>query len=471
MNENLKSPNSKRLLVVVSFSFSIRFLYRTGMLYQLRQFVTPVIVITWNEQDLVKELKNDGFEVHVIPESRKGPEYLNVRKKIDYWFSRYALKSKYKKIQVKYLDQYLPSKSKLIRDLREFYNYCKSFVPGYTKNLFLKERQLLQTDTNFNEMLQLVDSLNIDAVFTPTPFHTQEDILLRAAKQRGKKMLTSILSFDNLTKRGWIPVDFDTYMVWNKYNYNEAQRIYPKAATGKNVFIVGAAQFDFYFKKDNLLSFQQWRELTGIPETNKKIILYAGGPGVLFPNECQYLKHLLEALNKNELEGDPMILFRCHPIDNVARWKEAVGEHPNLIYDISWTGKEKLQLTNITNEDIAKLCSTLAYTDVHINAISTMSVDGSAYKKPQVGPCYDEVNPAKVHLLQNMYMQEHFIPIIKTGGLLLAKSRKNYIDYINETLRNPEKFISKSNSIIEEIITYSDGKSTERTVQVIKENI
>lgn len=471
MNENLKGQNSGRLLVVISFSFSIRFLYRTGMLHQLREFVTPVIVITWNEKSLIDELKSDGFEVHLVQESRKGKEYINVRTKIDYWFRQYALKSKSKNIQVKYLDQYLPFRNIVIRTAREIYNYGKSFIPGYIKKLFLKEQQLLQADTNFTEMLDLVDRLNIDAVFTPTPFHSQEDVLLRAAKARGKKMLTSILSFDNLTKRGWIPVDFDVYMVWNKYNFHEAKRIYPKATNKNNVFVVGAAQFDFYFKKENLLPLQEWKKITGIPETGKKIILYAGGPKSLFPNEWQYLQHIIEAIDNNEIEESPLILFRCHPIDNVERWKEHVGEHPNLIYDTSWTGKEKLQLTNISSEDISKLCSTLAYTDVHINLISTMSVDGSAYKKPQIGPCYDDVNPSKQHLLQDMYLQEHFIPIINTGGLLLAKSKRQYIDYINETLRHPENFISKSSRIVEEIITFSDGKSTERTVAAIKDHL
>ena len=166
----------KRLLVIISFSFSIRFLYRTGMLHQLRQFVTPVIVITWNEEELINELRNDGFEVHLVPESRKGISYSNTRTKIDYWFKQYALKSKYKNIQDDYLDQYVPLKKKLTRKARELYNACKTFIPGYTTKLFKQERQLLKDDTNFNEMLMLVDSLNVDAVFTPTPFHSQEDI-------------------------------------------------------------------------------------------------------------------------------------------------------------------------------------------------------------------------------------------------------------------------------------------------------
>lgn len=61
----------KRLLVTISISFSIRYLYQTGMLHKLREFADVVIAITWNEESLIKQLVTDGFEVHVVPESGK----------------------------------------------------------------------------------------------------------------------------------------------------------------------------------------------------------------------------------------------------------------------------------------------------------------------------------------------------------------------------------------------------------------
>ena len=73
-------------------------------------------------------------------------------------------------------------------------------MPGYEASLLKKEKVLLVSDTNYNAMMQFVDNLNIDAVFAVTPFHSQEDIFLRAAKAKGKQMITSILSFDNIIK-------------------------------------------------------------------------------------------------------------------------------------------------------------------------------------------------------------------------------------------------------------------------------
>ncbi len=458
----------QRLLVTLSISFSIRYLYRTGLLQQLKSFADVVIAITWQEADLIAELKNDGFEVYLAPQSQRSPAYTNARKKIEYWFNAFRLKSPTGKIQESYLNQYLPFKNIFIRKSRECYNYIKFFIPGYAGRLLKNESKLLQTHTNYHELLQWVRDLKIDAVFTVTPFHKQEDILLRACKNSGKKMITAILSFDNITKRSWIPVEYDLYMVWNRHNKNELNRIYP-FTENMPVHITGAPQFDFYFNEEYLFPNDAWKTIVGLPKNERKIILYAGGPKLLFPNEPQYLQHLDSAISNGQIRHQPVILFRCHPIDHIERWKKAIGDSPNIIFDSSWTGKQEIFNADITLHDIRKLCSTLAYTDVHINLCSTMTVDGSAFNKPEIGPAYDEVNPSKEWLLQQMYQQEHFIPIIKTGGLMLATSKAQMIEYVNEALEKPDLFSKNSHHILEEIITYTDGKSTQRVADVIKD--
>ncbi len=457
----------QRLLVVISFSFSIRYLYRTGLLCRLKNFAEVIIAITWNEKNLIEELRSNGFEVYIIPASEKKTEYDSVRKKIDYWFNLFRLNSSTRSIQVKYLNQYLPFKNKFIRIVREQYNNLKFLFPPHAKNIFKNEAKLLKTHTNYSKILHWVNELRIDAVFTVTPFHKQEDLLLRACKNSNKKMITAILSFDNLTKRSWLPVEYDTYMVWNKYNYEELNRIY---LVNKKIpiHITGAPQFDFYFDKDYLYSIKEWKTLLGLPDDNCKIILYAGGPAILFPTETQYLKRLDDAIKSNEIQNHPIILFRCHPIDNIERWKKMIGNSPNVFFDSSWTGKDEIHSADITKNDIKKLCSTLAYTDVHINLCSTMTVDGSAFNKPQIGPAYDEINPSKEFLLQQMYQQEHFLPIMETGGLLLATSKKSMIEYVNKALLNPGLYNKKCRIILENIITYTDGKSTDRVASVIK---
>ncbi len=281
-------------------------------------------------------------------------------------------------------------------------------------------------------------------------------------------MMTSILSFDNITKRGWIPVEYDLYMVWNEDNKQQLHRIYP-FTLNKPVYVTGAVQFDFYFKNEFILPIKEWKNIMEIPaDDNRKIILYAGGPQALFPREPLYLKDIDKAISSGLIKGNPVVLFRCHPIDKIERWKKIIGESKNIIFDVSWTGKEKPGNANITMSDIKKLCSTLAYTDVHINLCSTMSVDGTAYCKPQIGPAYVTNNKVENRLLQNMYKQEHFETIMDSKILSLATSLEEMIYLINDALQNGKTDYNISKELLKKIISYTDGKNTDRVMEVIK---
>jgi hypothetical protein len=455
-----------RLLITISFSFSIRYIVRTGLLQCLQSFAEPVIVLTWNERALIEELKEKGIEVHVLEEPEREQDYVDIRRKIDFWFDHFKLRGRYKKNQQNYLDQYLPFKNRFTRKLRKWFNVTGFYSPAYKIKIFEQEEKLLKSSTVYQNISKWVDGLKPDAVFTVTPFHRQEDLLLRVCSHKGLKMITAILSFDNITKRGWIPVYYDVYTVWNKENKEQLQKIYPFTRS-KPVHITGAPQFDFYFKQGYLLSKEEWQNVVGIPaNNNKKIILYAGGPQALFPQEPMYLQQLDKAITNGAIK-DAIILFRCHPIDRIERWKDAVGNSSNIVFDASWTGNEKMGNVNITDADIMKLCSTLAYTDVHVNVCSTMTVDGSAFNKPQIGPAY--LNTAKAsHLLQQLYWQEHFVPVMQTKGLMLAKSEQELIMHVNKALSEPGLYTKANEAILKSIITYNNGKSTERVVGIIK---
>lgn len=456
----------KKLIITISFSFSIRYLVRTNLLEKLKHQFDLLIVIFWNEEDLVKELTQKGFNVVVFIPGSKNAIYENIRRKIGFWFNAFRLKSPSQKIQNNFLAQYNPSVSVLVV-ISKWYNSLKFFVPGYTKNLFKKEAHLVTLQTDYIEAFKILEQYKPNALFTVTPFHSQEDIFLRACKNYGLRMLTAILSFDNITKRGWIPVVYDKYMVWNKYNKEELCRIYPNAKS-KKIIITGAPQFDFYWNKNYLINKNEWKKLVGINEyDDRKIILYAGGPAALFPDEPHYLKKIDDAINANDIKNKPLVLFRCHPVDRVERWKEYIGKSDNIVFDISWTGIQNLLHTNITDYDIKKLCSTLYYTDVHINLCSTMTVDGSAFNKPQIAPAYDIKGKRATHLLKQMYYQEHFLPIVNNKGVALAENEQDLICLINKALSKPEEMSSVCNKVVNEIITYSDGKSTERVYKEI----
>jgi len=459
--------NSKpKLLIPVSINFAVRYLFRTGLAEQIQKFAQPVFVFTWDEPTLLDELKERGFECHVMPECSYDLEYLKLRKLIDLWFDRKRLKSPGKGIQRRYLDHRLSNIKVVKRRLKEMLSLRHILSKRQVNRLLDLERNMLSQHSNMDELRLLFMSWTPDAFFTLTPFHRQEELLSRIAQEQKIPCSTAILSFDNLTKRGWIPVIYDQYLVWNKYNAQEVLRIYPESKNKSQVSVIGAPQFDFYFSDKNVMPLKKWCELFGL-DPQHPVLLYAGGPIELFPNETYFLKDIVDAKLHGDLPANLQILFRCHPIDRIERWKNAIGEYNFLFYDESWSGKEKLKYANITDQDINKLVSSLKYSTVHVNVCSTMTVDGCAFDKPQIGPAYDLDKSASKKLKQ-MYRQEHFLPILETGGLALANSKEELIQMIGESLAMPQLKSNERRKILDNIITYTDGKSTHRVAMQLK---
>lgn len=455
----------QRLLITITFSFSVRYLIRTGIIKRLKKFCNPVIALYWREEELIKELIEDGFEVVILPKSNTSLKYNDCRKKINYWFQHKFLQENFKIINA-YTEQYQPLNVKILKRLRRRYNLLKNAFIDPEKLLFAREESLLLNQTNLSSQIEWLKHLKLDAILSLTPFHKQEDVLLRAAKSLGLKMITAILSFDNITKRGWIPVIYDKYFVWNVQNKQELIKLYQKIKP-ENIVVTGAPQFDFYFDKNNLLSQEDWRKENGIDAENNSIIFYAGGAPDLFPNEMQYLIDLLSVIKSGVIINNPIILFRLHPADSLQRWEVAIKPCKNIVIQKSW-GDGRSLYSNVTEFDQRNLCSTLAYTDVHISLCSTMTVDGCAFDKPQLAPYYDTVNKRNQNLLRSLFFQIHYKKIMESGGLTLVNHKDDWARIINQSLINPGQLKENRKLLLKTIISYTDGLSNQRVADGIE---
>lgn len=460
----------KRILVPIVGQGSITHIIRTGMLDELSHFCKPVIALLWHEESLIKELEGKGYQVTFFPAYKVSPQYASLRYKINLWYLQHKLKTPSVNIQQKYLAQFNKNKksTQVKKQLRDcFYSIRFKLQPSYTRQLQQQEEAFMQHQpvyTEYNTWLKLLD---VQGLFTVTPFLPEVDLIARILKQQNTPLIASIHSFDNVTKRGWLSTIFDHYIVWNKYNKAELQRIHSILKEQNSITIAGAPQFDFHYNKEFVCTREEWLQKVGLP-ADKKIILYSGGPVSLLPNETQYLKALKDAWENGKISNNHVVLFRCHPLDKIERWKKVVGDSPAIYYDSAPNGTTKLDYVNVVNEDIIHLMSTLKYTDVHINLASTMCVDGSTFHKPQIGPFYDEVNPATQHLFRQMYFQEHYIPIMKSKALHLAHNKEEFIKLVNKLVEEPLSYTAHCNTCVEEIITYRDGRSTARAVDAIK---
>ena len=464
--ENRNFMSRPRLLIPVTIQFSIRYLLRTGLLQSIAEYAQPVVLLAWDDNELRRELADMGIETFLMPKVRYDASYIKIRRQIDAGHYR-RLRSPSTSIDEHRATVDCSPRVKLIKKSRALYNSFRYAAPSAMAHLLTEEKQVLRTATNLSRFERLLDDIQPDAVFSVTPFHRQEELVLRACELRHLPSCAAILSFDNITTRGWIPVIFDRYLLWNRYNQNELLRAYPEVSPDQ-VAIVGPAQFDFYQNASYIWDEQDWRRKLSLPR-EAPIILFGAGPVSIAPHEPHFLQQLDEAIQEGALPGEPVILLRRHPMDTWERWKPVLNNARHVVLDDPWPSGEIPKYSNIRRPDIEKLVSTLCHSNVHVNTSSTMTIDGAIFDRPQVGPAYDDRLKGRYsRAMRELYKREHFLPIVRSGGLDVVHNHQEMIGALNEALDSPETRSIARKKMVEEICTFTDGKCAQRVAMEMR---
>ncbi|MFN8528532.1 MAG: CDP-glycerol glycerophosphotransferase family protein [Anaerolineae bacterium] len=447
-----------RLAIPVVVQFGVRYVLRTGLLEMLRGLVQPVIYLGWEDALLQEEFEALGAEVYLLPKAQRDTTYTRIKRQLDMAHTR-QIASPTTPIDKRRSDLLAPLP--LRARLRDAFYTTNLAMPWQPERVLKLEAAAMKSGTNFDEFRALLRKHHIDAIFNLTPFYSNEQLLLRAAADLSLPICTSILSFDNLTTRGYVPVVSDTYLLWNRYNEQELYRIYPSTRE-KHVEVVGAPQFDFYHDPRYLLDESTWRTLTHLPP-DRPVILFGGGHYLIAYHEQHILKDIDDAIERGRIPHNPVILFRQHPNDPLDRWKPILSSCKHVIHDVPWeNAAEGIAHTNIRQQDIVKLASTLAHSCVHVNTSSTLTIDGAIFDRPQIGPAYDTAGSKYHQVMRDLYLREHFLPITNSGGLAISDTPEALITHITEALENPAVRSAERKQMIREIITYDDGKAVER---------
>ncbi len=459
--------NNLRLAIPITIQLGIRYLIRTGLLEKVAQYCTPIILFPWQDSELWQQLTNMGVEVHLLPQAQWGVQYNRIRREINDWHHE-RLQSPSTDIDERRSNCELPRSIKSIKYLRKKFYRIKRHLPGGIERLLSAEKKLLWQDTNIAVFQELLNCCHADAILSLTPFHKEDEFLLRLASDNKLKLCTAIHSFDNLTTRGWIPVIFDLYILWNQYNKNELIRTYPESNNTK-IVITGAPQFDFYWDESYRWAEDVWRKELGLPD-GRPVILFGAGVASIVPHEPHILLQIDQAIESGLIPAKPIILFRRHPMDALDRWISTLQQTKHTITDDSWQDKDNVKYFNVRRYDIERLVSDLHYSQVHVNTSSTMTVDGAIFDKPQIGPAYDDrVGKKFDRVIKELYLREHYLPITNSGGLDIVYSRDQLIRAINNAFENPEAKAMERKKMAQEICPYLDGQCTDRVDSALRQ--
>jgi len=458
-----------RVLIPITIHFAVRYAVRTGLAARLAEACEPVLALTWEDDDLRAQLEAQGHEVVRLPDPVVSIRARHLLALLEVHLVR-RMKSPTTPIDYRRRSWDWTTRKRVRRGYERFKLRLEAQVPGNEAKVAKELHDNLDAETNIGEYVAFLRDLRIDAIVSVTPFVAQEEVVLLAAERLRLPRCTSVLSFDNITTRPPLPVAFDRYLVWNRFMEAELLRGYP-SVTADQITLVGPAQFDFYREPNLVVDEALWRERLGIP-AGAPTVLYGAGVVGIAPWETQYIGHLIAGIDSGELPADLRIVLRRHPLDTPDRWEPFV-DHPAVAWDDPGRlGTTKLRPGQVDFDEsaIVGLCSSLAHTDVHASASSTMTLDGACFDKPQIGPAYSVTGPKQFDAYARaLYDREHFLPIVASGGLELVHSPAELVAAVKRLLADPDSQRPGRERMLVDMCTFTDGGNTARVAAGIRE--
>jgi hypothetical protein len=456
---------TSRILVPITYGLSVRYLHPTGVLDGLRTFSDPVVGLGWPDAELAGLLRGEGFEVIELPAASLQHDYRMYRRRLDVLHQR-RLATPTRAVLRGLFHEREQLFVRAVGNARRAVDTVLVRRPGGAAAVEAGEPDAVERWTNLRDFRAVLADRSIDAVMSVTPYHDQDGLLLWAAQHAGLPTLTSVISFDNPTTRARLISRSDRILVWNRFNADEILRAYPELAPGR-VGVIGAPQFDLHHRPDLVVDECTWREELSLPP-DRPIVLYGAGPTSLVRDEHRIVEALDRAIGAGRIRGGPHVLVRRHPADDPAPWREwGRGLRHATVVD-PWAAGSDPHRSWPSRADLVVQMSSLAHSAVHVNVCSSMTLDGAVFDRPQVGPTFVPGDPAASHLVASFYRQEHWQPIARSGGLTTAGDETELVEAVNDALDHPDRLRAERRRLVEDTLTYVDGRSSGRLVDEVR---
>ena len=458
-------PNARRVLVGVTYGFSVRYLVPTGVLAQLADVCRPVVGLGWDDPELVRELEGLGIETVRMPDARIDHEHRMFRRRMAILHER-RLRSPSSAIERRQRVALLKGRGRAIHDLRRLRDSLQLAVPGAAAATEAEEPAKVRAGTNVAEFESFLASSGVDAVLCLTPYHDQDALLLFAARSMGIPSLTSVISFDNPTTRARMVVRSERVLVWNRFNRAELLRSYPDL-TEDRIGVIGAPQFDLHRRADLVATEKDWRTELGLP-ADRPIVLYGGGPSFLVPQETRLVELLDDAIDRGAIAGDPYLLVRRHPAERPEPWDALRSRLRHGTVVDPWAAGSNPHRGWPTEDDLRVQMSSLQHSAVHVNVCSSMTLDGAVFDRPQVGPTFvPGLDRAEQRRVRDLYEREHWWPITRSGGLRTADDEEQLVAAVAASLDDPSIGREGRRRMAQDLLTYTDGAAGTRLVKEV----
>lgn len=284
----------------------------------------------------------------------------------------------------------------------------------------------------------ILEKENIDLLFFThqrPPFIAP---LVYQAEQLKIKTASFIFSWDNLASKGRMAANFDYYLVWSDLMKTELQQFYTSVKK-ENIEVVGTPQFEPYVLERYKVSKEDFVRKFNL-DPFLKTICFSCGDIATSKNDELYIETIATAMQQKQIPN-VNLLIRTSPAEDPIRFKEFIHKFPFVKWNypkwnLSRNGHQEAWSQRIPSvEDVKDLRSLLAFSDLNINMLSTMSLDFIQFDKPVINTVFG--NPEnKLYNDQRFLNYTHIVNVVNSNATKIVKNKQELITAINAYLEN-----------------------------------
>ena len=321
--------------------------------------------------------------------------------------------------------------------------------------------RFLRRTRDFSPIKQQLKALDPTLLISTNCTEGAECQYVRAARDLDIATVNWVLSFDNLTSRGCLPL-FDFYAVWNERMKAQVLRLYPERKPA-DIHITGTTQFDFHVRDDLRWSRENTLARLGL-KCGDRYLLYAANSAIWTPSEPRLIEELSHRLADCAALRAHRIVVRIHPLDRYSRWEHFEDRSRGVIISQPW----RQDGNGFGVDDQAFLINSLAHADVCINMASTISLDAAVLDRPVVCVAFaGEQGTAEDRFCRRVYQTEHYHALVESGGLRLAENMDELVTEILSYVQDPARDCLRREELVREEVGQVDGHARERMASLV----
>ncbi len=441
-----------KILMNITHGYQARMLLRTEISERVREAGCELLVLSPNatESYLQQELSAPGYILEQMP-----LRYSKVEKAVastrayvlmnpDLGATLHYKRERYKRAY--------PTRARVSRAINLLLGRFRSL-----RRLYLAAEARAFAGREFDAILERERP---DLVVAGTPgFNTFDGHVIRAAQRLGIPSVTVMLSWDNLTSKGYMSAQPDYLLVWSDLMREEAVHYHDYRG---EIIEVGAAQFDVYPKVRRTLDVEAFKRAQGVPST-ASLIVWGTINNDIYPRQLDLLRRFAAELDEQQ-HRDVFLWVRIHP-------QTVSGPHRALIeaYRALECDRIKVELPPVQSEqlrwdlpkhDLEHLARLLTSADMVITPRSTLTIDAACAGTPVVNLAIDRDFAVG-------FNYTHYQGILRHDGAWVVNSFNELMEAVAKCLADPSNREAGRRTIVEEQLGRWYGMAGARTASVL----